>query len=189
MRRIEAITGPAAVGLMRRHDRALVAAGELLRVPPERVPDAVAELRSRVRELERADRTSTGADHGVDLEQLASLASGVDGARVLVAAVPVPDGKALLDLVDRLKGKLGEAAIVLAAAGEDRVDLVASVAPTLVSRGVRAGEIVKAAAVPVGGGGGGRDTLARAGGPDVTRVPEAIAAARAAIDAALAAGQ
>ena len=184
VRRIEALTGPAAVALVRRHDRALVSAGELLRVTPERVPDAVAELRARVRELERGADQGDGLA-GVDVDQLAGLASQLDGASVLVAAVPLSDGKALLELVDRLKGKLGDAAIVLAGAGEDKVDLVVSVAPSLVSRGVRAGEIVRAAATVVGGGGGGRDTMARAGGRDVGRVPEAIEAARVAIQTAL----
>jgi alanyl-tRNA synthetase len=105
---------------------------------------------------------------------------------VLVAAVEVPDAQALLQVIDRLKGKLGDAAIVLGSAGEGRVDLVASVAPALVERGVRAGEIVRAAAQQVGGGGGGRDTLARAGGRDPERLPDAISAAREAIEAALA---
>ena len=72
----------------------------------------------------------------------------------------------------------GDAAIVLGAAGDGRVDLVASVAPSLVQRGVRAGEIVKIAAQVVGGGGGGRDTLARAGGRDPEQLPAAIEAAR-----------
>ena len=76
---------------------------------------------------------------------------------------------------------------MLGRAGEGRVDLVASVAPALVARGVRAGEIVKVAAAEVGGGGGGRDTLARAGGRDPERLPAAISAARAAIEAALSA--
>ena len=67
---------------------------------------------------------------------------------------------------------------MLGSAGEGRVDLVASVAPALVARGVRAGEIVKLAAAEVGGGGGGRDTMARAGGRDPDRLPEAIEAAR-----------
>jgi alanyl-tRNA synthetase len=62
---------------------------------------------------------------------------------------------------------------------------VASVAPALVARGVRAGEIVKVAAAVVGGGGGGRDTLARAGGREPERLPDAITAARTAIEAAL----
>jgi alanyl-tRNA synthetase len=80
---------------------------------------------------------------------------------------------------------LGDAAIVLGSAGEGRVDLVASVAPALVERGLHAGEIVKLAAAEVGGGGGGRDTLARAGGRDPSALPAALEAARAAIEAAL----
>jgi alanyl-tRNA synthetase len=188
VRRIEALTGPAALELLRRHDRALVSAGEQLRVPPERVPEAVQELRARVRELERGGERRHGLA-GVDVDQLAKLASEINGANVLVAAVPVPDGKLLLGLVDQLVNRLSDAAVVLAAAGEDRVDIVAGVAPSLVSRGVRAGEIVKAAAAPGGGGGGGRDTLARAGGRDVARLPEAVDAARAAVEAALSANQ
>ncbi|MGZ4262336.1 MAG: DHHA1 domain-containing protein, partial [Solirubrobacteraceae bacterium] len=108
------------------------------------------------------------------------------GVQVLVTEVKAPDGKALLDVADRLKNKLGDAVIVLASAGEDRVDLVASVAQSLVPRGLKAGELVKAAAAAVGGGGGGRDTLARAGGRDVQKLPEALQAARAAIESALA---
>jgi alanyl-tRNA synthetase len=188
VRRIEALTGPSAIELVRRHDRALALAAEHLRVTPERVPEAVQELRARVRELERAPATGNGLA-GVDVDQLAKLASEVHGASVLVAAIAVADGKLLLDVVDRLKNKLGDAAIVLAASGEDRVDIVASVAPALVARGVRAGEIVKVAAGAVGGGGGGRDTLARAGGRDPERLPEAIEAARAAIEAALVGNQ
>ena len=63
--------------------------------------------------------------------------------------------------------------------------LVASVAPALVERGLKAGEIVREAAQVVGGGGGGRDTMAQAGGRDPEKLAEAIAAARAAIEAAL----
>ena len=66
------------------------------------------------------------------------------------------------------------------------VHLVASVAPDLVKRGVKAGAVVKAAAQVVGGGGGGRDTMARAGGLDPQKLQEAIDTARATIAAALA---
>ena len=105
---------------------------------------------------------------------------------VLTAAVDVADAKALLELLDRVKGRLGGAAIVLGTAVEGRVHLVVSVDPALVQRGVRAGEIVKLAAAVVGGGGGGRDTLAQAGGRDPEKLGEAIEQARAAIEAALA---
>jgi alanyl-tRNA synthetase len=184
MRRIEALTGPEAVELMRRHDRTLAEAGQVLRVPPERVAEAAAELRARVRELERAARRDA-TESAVDVDQLAAAAVERDGARVLVTEVQALDGKALLDVADRLKNKLGNAAIVLGSSGENRVDLVASVAPALVERGVRAGEIVKLAAAEVGGGGGGRDTLARAGGRDPAGLPRAFQAAQAAIDSAL----
>ncbi len=185
VRRIEALTGPAAVNLLRAHDRALTGAAATLRVPPEGVPDAVSALREQVQELERAARSAAAGNGAIDLEQLVSGAVDVAGVRVLVEAVSASDGKALLDLADRVKSKLGDAAIVLATVGEDRVDLVATVAPSLVARGLRAGEIVRAAAAAVGGGGGGRDTLARAGGREVSKLPDAIAAAREAIEAAL----
>ena len=184
MRRIEAITGPEAVDLMRSNDRTLSEAGRILRVPPERVAETVSELRARVRELER-DARRGATEEAVDVDGLAAAAVERDGARVLVTKVDGLDGKALLDIADRLKNKLGNAAIVLGSSGENRVDLVASVAPALVERGVRAGEIVKRAAAEVGGGGGGRDTLARAGGRDPAGLPRAFEVARAVIDSAL----
>jgi len=185
VRRIEAITGPEAIAFVRARDRELEAAAQQLRVPGERVAASIGELRDRVRELERDARRAASDGGAVDLDALAAGARQADGARILAAAVDVADGDALLALADRLKGRLGDAAIVLGRAGDDRVDLVASVAPALVQRGVRAGEIVKVAAAQVGGGGGGRDTMARAGGREPERLGEAIGAAQAAIEAAL----
>jgi alanyl-tRNA synthetase len=184
VRRIEALTGPVAVGLLREHDRLLAELARELRVPPGRVPDAVDKLRARIAELEQT-AVRGGTNGAVDVEQLAAQAQQLGDVRTLTAIVDVADGKALLDVADRLKAKLGEAAIVLGSTADDRVDLVAAVAPSLVARGVRAQEIVTAAARIVGGGGGGRDTLARAGGRDPSKLPEAIAAARVAIEAAL----
>jgi alanyl-tRNA synthetase len=183
VRRIEAITGPAAVTLVRRHDAALTDAARELRLQPEQVPEQVVELRRRVRELERGGGGS--GSNAVDLDRLASEAYQFDGSTILASAVDGGDAKTLLEVVDRLKGRLGDAAIVLGAAGADRVDLVASVAPALVARGLHAGEIVKAAAEAVGGGGGGRDTLARAGGREVEKLPDAMRVAREKIEAAL----
>jgi alanyl-tRNA synthetase len=185
VRRIEALTGPAAVQLLREHDDQLAETASALRVTAMNVAHTVRELRDRARELERAARRGPAGNGAVDVEQLAAGAGELDGARVLAAAVEGVDGKALLTIADKLKAKLGDAAIVLGSAGEGRVDLIASVSPALVARGVRAGEIVKVAAAEVGGGGGGRDTLARAGGRDPDKLPDAIAAARRAIESAL----
>ncbi len=183
VRRIEALTGPVAVELLRRHDRALSKTAQTLRTQPEQVPEDVSELRRRLRQLEKQGAQPSATD--VDVDGLLAAAQEQDGARVLVSAVSVPDGKALLELTDRLKGKLGESVIVLGRAGGGRVDLIASVAPSLVGRGLRANEIIGVAAEQVGGGGGGRETLARAGGKHGEKLPEALDAARAAIQTAL----
>jgi alanyl-tRNA synthetase len=187
VRRIEALTGPEGVALLRGHDGELARAAAALRVNPEHVGETAEGLRARVRELERAARSGgSGASGQINVDSLTESASEIAGARVLTAAIEGVDANALLELGDRLKAKLGDAAIVLGSSGEDRVDLIAIVTPALVKRGVKAGEIVKLAAAQVGGGGGGRDTLARAGGRDPGKLPDALRAAREAIEVALA---
>ncbi|MGH2861579.1 MAG: alanine--tRNA ligase [Solirubrobacteraceae bacterium] len=185
VRRIEAVTGPAAITIARRHGHALGEAAKALRVTPDGVPAAVGELRNRVKELEKQLKGGGGAAAGVDEESLVAAAVPLNGGSFIATTVDGVTGQELLDLADRLKAKLGDAAIVLGAVAGDKVDLVASVAPALVERGVKAGEIVRAAAAEVGGGGGGRDTAARAGGRQVEKLPDAIRTARRAIEAAL----
>jgi alanyl-tRNA synthetase len=122
----------------------------------------------------------------MDPSVLAERAGAVDGAQVLTEVVDAASPKALMDMADRVKGQLGDsAAVVLGSVADGRVHLVAAVTPALVQRGVKAGDGVKVAAQVAGGGGGGRDTMAQAGGRDPDKLPEAIAAARAAIEAAL----
>jgi alanyl-tRNA synthetase len=183
VRRIEALTGPEAVRLLRQHDRSLEEAARIMRTQPDRVAEEVSELRQRVRQLEREGAQPSAST--VDLDVLLSAAEERAGVPVLVSEVSVPDAKALPDLADRIRSRLGDGVIVLASAAQDRVALVASVAPSAVARGLRAGEIVKAAAAVVGGGGGGRDTMAQAGGRDVEKLPQALAQARATIEASL----
>jgi alanyl-tRNA synthetase len=187
VRRIEALTGPAAVELLRDHDRLLMASAGLLRSRPDEAPAAVQRLIDERRRLEKTIKEGgvRAGSAGPDVDQLAAQAEEIAGVQVLVAVVDVTDGKALLDLTDRLKGRLEDAAILLGTAAEGRVHLVASVAPALVDRGVKAGAVVKAAAEAVGGGGGGRDTMAQAGGREPEKLPAAIEAARGAIESAL----
>jgi alanyl-tRNA synthetase len=180
VRRIEALTGPVAVELLRSRDAALERLAKDLRTRPDQVEEAVA----RLRETAKAGAAAAPKPE-VSVEEVLARADEVDGARLLVADVEAADEKQLLELLDRVKPKLGDAAIVLGAPGDGRVMFVASVAPALVERGVKAGAIVKAAAEVAGGGGGGRDTMAQAGGRDPDKLPEAIEAARAAIVHAL----
>ncbi|MDX6667348.1 MAG: alanyl-tRNA synthetase, partial [Solirubrobacteraceae bacterium] len=185
VRRIEALTGPEAVALMRRHDQQLREIAARLRTRPDHALEAVEERERELQQLKQGGGARRGPEAAVDVDELAARAADVDGARVLAEAVPAIDEKALLALLDKLKGRLDDAAIVLGAATDGRVALVASVAPALVERGVKAGAVVKAAAAVAGGGGGGRDTMARAGGRDPEKLGDALEVARAEIEAAL----
>jgi alanyl-tRNA synthetase len=104
---------------------------------------------------------------------------------VVVEAVEVPDAKALLELSEAVRQKLGDAAVVLGTAVDGRVHLVANFAPAVVERGLKAGDVVRVAAQVAGGGGGGRDTMAQAGGRDPEKLPDALATARVEIERAL----
>ena len=189
VRRIEALTGPAGVALLRERARLLDDVAHALRTRPEEAPEAVRAREQERRRLEKALRSgalANGSAGRLDPAELVAAAQRIDGVAVVAAKVSVPDPRALLEAVDRVKGRLGEdGVIVLGAAIEDRASLAVSVAPSLVPRGLRAGELVKVAAAVVGGGGGGRDTLAQAGGRDAGKLEEAIAAARGAISSAL----
>ncbi len=182
VRRIEAVTGPVAVGLLREHDALLRAVAADLRAQPEAVGEVVARLREQAKSAGKAASANGHAEAG----ELASGAVVISGANVLTAIVPQSDPKALMQTADQVKGQLGdEAAIVLATSTDGRVHFVVAVTPALVARGVRAGVVVKAAAQVAGGGGGGKDTMAQAGGKDPEKLPEALDAARAVIEAAL----
>jgi alanyl-tRNA synthetase len=188
VRRIEAVTGPVAVKLLRDHDRLLDEIAQALRTVPDQALETVRARERGRKELEQTLKGGASADASaeIDLAALIAGAEEVAGVSVLTASVEALEAKALLELVDRLKGQLDRAVIVLASGAQDRVALVVSVAPELVERGVKAGAIVKVAASVVGGGGGGRDTLAQAGGRDVSKLEDALATARAEIATALA---
>jgi alanyl-tRNA synthetase len=180
VRRIEAITGPLAVDLLRRHDRVLQDAAVALRTQPDAVADVAAERERKRRELEK--QLAAGpvqADESFEVVE-------IDGVRAVFEIKQVPNPKALPDIADRFKNKLGDpAVVVLGAPGEGRATLLVAATPGAIERGVKAGAVVKVAAAAVGGGGGGRDNMAQAGGRDPDKLPDALAAARAEIERAL----
>jgi alanyl-tRNA synthetase len=94
------------------------------------------------------------------------------------------DGDALLELSDRFKQRHAPAAVVLGSAGGGKVSLVANFDPSVADR-ISASDVIRGAAPLVGGGGGGRPTMARAGGKDAEKLPDALAEAERLIRAAL----
>jgi alanyl-tRNA synthetase len=184
VRRVEAITGPAAIDWFRERSEALTQAGAMLGSPrdPLRAAERAAE---RLRELERRADEAERRSVGEEAEELVSAAAEIGGVKVVTAQRDGVDQRALLNLADRVKAKLGEAAVVLGGANDGRVALVASFTGGAVERGLSAAEIVRGAAEVMGGGGGGRDDVAQAGGRDPHRLDDALAAAREAIERAL----
>jgi alanyl-tRNA synthetase len=150
-------------------------------VPEAEVVAAVGRLQEQLKEAQKRPRT----DDRQLAESVIQSAEEIGGVRVVAQPVEVDDAKALLELSDQVKQKLGDAAVVLGTAVDGRVHLVANFSDAAVGRGLKAGDVVKVAAQITGGGGGGRPTMAQAGGRDPEKLPEAIAAARTVIEQTL----
>ena len=181
VRRIEALTGPAAIDWYRTRSAALDETAALLRTRDavagaRRAAERIVELEDRLAELERGEQAKEAAALGAGGEE-------IDGIRVIVARGHGADQRDLLDLADRIRSRTGDAAVVMggAEAGNGKVSIVASFSDSAVARGLSAAEIVREAAALVGGGGGGRANVAQAGGRDAGRLDEALEVARAAI--------
>ena len=177
VRRIEAVTGPAALALTESGERDLRAVAELLKTPRREVVDRVRALVAQQREMQRELdllKQRAAVARGTDL---ADRAQAVRGVKVLAAEVQDGDAKALLSALDTLKNKLGSAVIVLGQINGDKVSLIAGVTKDVVDR-VKAGEVISMVAAQVGAKGGGRPDMARAGGGDR---PEALGTALASV--------
>jgi alanyl-tRNA synthetase len=182
VRRIEAISGPAAIDWFRQREQELREAGELL--GNEQDP-----LGGARRAAERLREAGAGAEQaqrqllGEEAKRLAEAAEEIGGVKVVAAASELPGQKELLEVANRVQSTLGGAtALVLGGGDGDKVALVSLVSEPAVGKGLSAAALVRAAAAVVGGGGGGRDDMAQAGGRDPAKLDEALAAARGAIE-------
>jgi alanyl-tRNA synthetase len=174
VRRIEAVTGEGAFEATRETEQRLAAIAELVRGSRDEAPRKVEQLLSRIKGLEKEIETlrqKLASGQGGDLS---TQAKDVKGAKVLAARVEGADAKTLRDTLDKLKDKLKNAAIVLAAVQDGKVTLVAGVTKDLMAK-VPAGELVNQVAIKVGGKGGGRPDMAQAGGNDPSRLDAALA--------------
>jgi alanyl-tRNA synthetase len=172
VRRIEALTSGAAVEHLR--DRARAA---------EELEREVAALRAQVKRLESRSPSAPSGDGGGDGAETALLRSAAEegGVRVVAGAIPGAGAEELLQASDRLKSRLAPAAVVLGSADGEKVNLVANFDPAAVERGLSAVDLIREIAPLVGGGGGGRPQMARAGGKDPSQLDAALTAAEAAI--------
>ncbi len=139
-----------------------------------RIRDGVAELGRTLKEHQKAQGSMA---EGAVVDAARGIADAAEGG-VVVAEVPGADGKTLRTAMDVIRKRHPDAAMLLAAASDGKVALLASVPEALIERGFKAGDWIKHVAPLVGGGGGGRPDLAQAGGKDPDRLPDALDAAR-----------
>ena len=183
VRRVEAVTGEGAIAHIQAQDALLKeAAGALKAQTPEEVTAKIGSLQDNVKTLEKELAKLKGQLASSAGDSLADGAADVNGVKVLAVELPGADNTALRETLDKLKDKLGSAAIVLAAQGDGKVALVAGVTADLTAK-LKAGELVNFVAQQVGGKGGGRPDMAQAGGTQ----PENLAAALAGVQAWVAA--
>lgn len=181
IRRIEAITGTSVVKFTREQEQLLKNVAAQIKSPLDKVLDKTHSMFENVKSLEKQVAQLKTQIAVMSAQAMADQAQDVNGMKVLLSKVDGVDAKALRDMAENLRDKLGDSVVVLAAENDAKVQLVVAVAKSLTAR-LKAGEVVKAAAEVVGGKGGGKPDLAMAGGSDVAKIPEALSAARALIE-------
>lgn len=176
VRRIEAVTGAAALAYLNAAEEQVKEAAQLVKGNRDNLIDKLSAVLERNRQLEKQLEQLQAKAASAAGDDLSNAAVEVKGAKVLAARLDGQDGKALLALVDQLKNKLGHAVILLGSEHEGKVVLVAGVTKDLSSQ-LKAGDLMKQAAAAVGGKGGGRPDMAQGGGVDVAALDQALALA------------
>jgi alanyl-tRNA synthetase len=176
IRRIEAVTGRFSYELAQGQIKALKRSASILAATPEEVPYKIealvaenAEIRKKVHELRRTQAMLALLEH---LERVPT----VQGVPVLTAILSEADTDTMRFLTDKFRERNPSGVAVLASVSSDgKPFIIAAITEDLVERGLHAGQLVKFVAQPLGGGGGGRPTLAQAGGKDASKLEESLA--------------
>ena len=174
LRRIEAMTGSGAESLVKKHLSTLQGVAEETGSSPEEVDSKVKAL---VSELEKERKHSLSLERELSrkiADSLLEQTQQVNGVTVLSAKVPSLTTPILREMGDILRDKLKSAIVVLATIYNGKPNFLAMVTPDLVAKGFHAGDIVKQVAKVTGGGGGGKASMAQAGGKDAAKVDEAL---------------
>ncbi|MNB59341.1 MULTISPECIES: alanine--tRNA ligase [Pseudomonas] len=174
VRRIEAVTGAAALAYLNAAEEQLKEAASLVKGSRDNLIDKLSAVLERNRQLEKQLEQLQAKAASAAGDDLSNSAVDVKGVKVLAARLDGQDGKALLALVDQLKNKLGRAVILLGSVHEEKVVLVAGVTKDLTGQ-LKAGDLMKQAAAAVGGKGGGRPDMAQGGGVDAGALDGALA--------------
>lgn len=185
LRRIEAVTGRYAFEYLNTAEAELKKCAAILHTSPDDVGNRIEVLNHTVKEKEKEIEKMQLNISRAGSKNLLEQAYEHKGARVLIEKVTGQDAGTLREQAEMMRDKLGSAVVVLGAVHDDKVALVCFVSKDLIDRGLNAGKIVGAAARAAGGGGGGRPDMAQAGGKDISKLDEALAAARMMVENSL----
>ena len=174
VRRIEALTGEGVFAYYREQEAVLAEAAKLLKASPASVLEKIGHLLAEVKALQSENESLKSKAAKDALGDVMDQIKEVKGVKVLAARVDGVDMNGLRDLGDQLKEKLGEGVVVLASAADGKVSLMATATDGAMKAGAHAGNLIKAIAVCVGGGGGGRPNMAQAGGKNPAGIDEAL---------------
>ena len=184
VRRVEAVTAEGALTWVQQQQGRLHEAAAALKTQPHEITQKIAQIMDNVRNLEKELSRLKSKMASSQGDSLAEQAADVKGIKVLAAEIAGADAKALREAMDKLKDKLKSAAIVLAAAGDGKVALIAGVTSDVTAK-VKAGELVNFVAQQVGGKGGGRPDMAQAGGTEPDKLPQALASVKSWVESRL----
>ena len=183
VRRIEAVTGELAWQWVKDSENTLRQLMGLVRGNRDNLLDKLQAVLEHIKTLEKELQQAKAKAASAAGSDLAGQAEEVGGVKTLAARVDGLDNKALMNLIDQLKNKLGSAVILLASEYEGRAVLVAGVTKDLTSQ-YKAGDLMRQAAAAVGGKGGGRPDMAQGGGADAGKLDDALALVKVFVSAA-----
>jgi alanyl-tRNA synthetase len=187
IRRIEGRAGGAAHATIERERRILHQLSRRLSVQPEAIEERLAAMQEEIKGLRRQAEEARAAQARQQTAQAAEAGRIVNGVKFIHQALDGADHNMLAQAWDGLKGKLPAKAVgLLYSVVEGKVNMVVGVTDDIAGKTVKAGDLLNAACALLGGKGGGRPNLARGGGNDAGRIDEAIEAAAAALEKALA---
>jgi alanyl-tRNA synthetase len=185
-RRVEAAVGLEGFRYLARERDLVRQLADLLKTPQDGIVDRVSGMLGRLRDADKELADLRGKQTLAAAGDLAAAAKDLGGVAVVTASPAGLSGGDLRGLALDVRGRLGEkpSAVVLASAADGKVSLIAAVNPAAQQRGLSANDLLKAAAGPVGGRGGGKPDVAQGGGSDEAGIPAALAAVEQAIGAA-----
>ena len=174
VRRIEALTGDAVFAYYKEQEAQLANAAKLLKTKPEAVSEKIEHLYAEIKALQSENEALKSKAAKDALGDVMNQVQEIKGVKLLAARVDDVDMNGLRDLGDQLKEKLGDGVVVLASVKDGKVSLMATATDEAQKKGAHAGNLIKAIATIVGGGGGGRPGMAQAGGKNPVAVDDAI---------------